>query len=398
VGRPAAVVTPVRPTPAGRRVIAAAAVALVAGRLGGLPELSFLGLACAAVVALTWIRLRILRPRIDAERTVSPRRVHHGETCHVELTVHDTGRRTLPVTTLTDHLDGEGLAGLSLAPLHRGERRPVRYRFRARRRGVARLGPLRVTAVDPFGLVVVEAWRPTTTEVVVLPRVHPVRPLPPAPGEQPEHRASARRLLALAHDEASTLREYVPGDDVRHVHWPATARFGHPVVRQVEEPWQRRTVVLLDTRRAAHTEDGFERAVSAAASVAVAAHRNGEAVRLVRTDGHDSGLLDTERQVEALLDELAAVQLHHRGSLGGALAVVGADGGTLVVCLGDLLEERTALAAAARRHGRTVVVACGSRSIGLDATVEVRFDRDDVLTSAWDEAVPSADAVAVERR
>ena len=81
---------------------------------------------------------------------------------------------------------GAALAPLSLAPLAGRSSRVVRYRFTARRRGVARLGPLGTTAVDPFGLVRVEQWHAATTEAIVLPRLHPLDPVPPAPGEEPE--------------------------------------------------------------------------------------------------------------------------------------------------------------------------------------------------------------------
>ncbi len=79
------------------------------------------------------------------------------------------------------------------------------------------------------------------------------------------------------------------GDDLRRVHWPSTARRDELTVRQDERHQQGRTTVLLDVRRAVHTDVSFERAVSAAASLLVAATVRGDEVRLVATDGTDSG-------------------------------------------------------------------------------------------------------------
>jgi uncharacterized protein (DUF58 family) len=42
------------------------------------------------------------------------------------------------------------------------------------------------------------------------------------------------------------VRDYVPGDPVRRVHWPTTARRGDLVVKEVEEPGAPRLIVALD--------------------------------------------------------------------------------------------------------------------------------------------------------
>jgi uncharacterized protein (DUF58 family) len=47
-------------------------------------------------------------------------------------------------------------------------------------------------------------------------------------------------------DVVRGVRDYVPGDPVRRVHWPSTARRGDLVVKEVEEPGAPRLVVALD--------------------------------------------------------------------------------------------------------------------------------------------------------
>lgn len=379
----------VRLTRSGVRTVLGATVGVVAGRLAGIPELSVLSLGALALVATTWVRLALVAPRFRAERTVVPARVPHGEATAVDLRVHNLRRLATPVTTLTDHLDGSALAEVSLAPVARRGDGVARYRFVARNRGVARLGPVHVGCTDPFGLVRTRRWEPVVSEIVVLPRLHELSALGATVGGEPEPAASTRRVLASVQEEPATLRDYQPGDDVRHVHWPATARAGRPIVRHFDEPWQRHTVVLLDTRRAAHSPESFERAVSAAASVAVAGHRRGDSVRVVRTDGADSGVIGDERHLDRLLDELAAVGLRPGGSLAGALRLVaGARGARLVSCLGGRTDDDTeALASAGARHGLHVVVSCGAEPLGTAGAVEVRFDHDGALGGAWDAAM-----------
>ena len=101
---------------------------------------------------------------------------------------------------------------------------------------------------------------------------------------------------------------YVVGDDLRRVHWAATARHDDLMVRQDELPWQGRATVVIDTRAAAHTPETFERAVSAAASVVTAAARRQDLVRLVSLDGADSGFAGGHSHAEALLEHLACIE------------------------------------------------------------------------------------------
>jgi uncharacterized protein (DUF58 family) len=51
---------------------------------------------------------------------------------------------------------------------------------------------------------------------------------------------------AAVGDVVRGVRDYVPGDPVRRVHWPSTARRGDLVVKEVEEPGAPRLVVSLD--------------------------------------------------------------------------------------------------------------------------------------------------------
>src|SRR3712207_8466628 len=47
-------------------------------------------------------------------------------------------------------------------------------------------------------------------------------------------------------------RAYRHGDDLRKVHWRATARSGELMVRLEERPWKAQATLLLDTRSRAH--------------------------------------------------------------------------------------------------------------------------------------------------
>ncbi len=64
------------------------------------------------------------------------------------------------------------------------------------------------------------------------------------------------------------LREYVRGDDLRHVHWRSSARAGQLLVRQYHQTRRNHATVIVDDARDSYkTEDDFELAVSIAASL-----------------------------------------------------------------------------------------------------------------------------------
>ena len=68
------------------------------------------------------------------------------------------------------------------------------------------------------------------------------------------------------------LREYVRGDDLRHVHWRSTARAGQLLVRQYHQTRRNHATVLVDDDTAAYADpEDFELAVSVAASLVVRA-------------------------------------------------------------------------------------------------------------------------------
>ncbi len=137
-------------------------------------------------------------------------------------------------------------------------------------RGRHRVGPVLVRVRDVLGLVTTEYDVEATTTTLVYPPVYQVAGRETLLREVLDHEAVER-------DEFDELREYVPGDPLRDVHWKSTAK--DPESMFVTEFADRRiddTVVI-----AASCEDGAADAMAAAAaSVAVMAIDAGVSVEL----------------------------------------------------------------------------------------------------------------------
>lgn len=144
------------------------------------------------------------------------------------------------------------------------------YRTRTRLRGVYQVGPVKVTARDPFGFFRISRTFGDPATILVYPNA-PELPnfyVPPAnlPGE-----GRIRRRTHNVTPNVSGLRPYAPGDSYNRIHWPSTARMGQPIVKQFELDPASDIWIVVDLQRAVHVGEGEESteemAVSVAASV-----------------------------------------------------------------------------------------------------------------------------------
>jgi uncharacterized protein (DUF58 family) len=245
-------------------------------------------LACAAVMTLG-------RSTYAVDLELSGSRVRVGERAVGRIAVRNTGRRRL-LPAGVELAVGRGSARFPLPSLAPGAAHEDVFAVPTSRRGLVVVGPVRSVRGDPWGLV---RRRVAWTEPVDL-YVHP-RTVPLPSGGQGLLRdleGQATRTMSDSDLSFHTLRDYVPGDDRRHIHWRSSARLGSLLVRKFEDTRRSHTAVALalDPADYAGTEE-VEVAVAVAASVALQALREEQEVTVlagpgrVRT-GSPVGLLD----------------------------------------------------------------------------------------------------------
>ena len=297
-------------TTRGRVVFASGAAMALAAWLFGVQELYSLALAAAAlcVGARIWVDVR--RWNLQVSRFVHPTRVAAGQEARVELAVQNQGIHPSPLVEARDPFDGgRRYARFSIAPIPPRAHLTSSYRLPSTRRGVHRLGPLELRLTDPLGLA--SSTRPTALETSLT--VHPPFTIVPVHGLS-SHRDEDRRLplpvIGRVGQEFYGLREYVPGDDLRHVHWPTTARIDDLVIRQPENLRRGRLTIMADLRSSVQDDETVEAVLSAVASLAMSSLSSGLQVRVVTTAGWDSGHSGGREHGPALLDGLAAAEIH----------------------------------------------------------------------------------------
>jgi uncharacterized protein (DUF58 family) len=343
-------------TTRGRCLIGGGAALLLLGMVLGEQALAQMAVYVLALPVLSAVTVTRARFRLSARRTLTPARLPRGETADVLLEVTNTDLRPGGSWVLTEQLPAhlgrspqfvvEQLAGGGTAALG--------YRVHGHRRGRHPLGPLRLRLADPFGLVERSAVGTETAALLVVPRVRPLGAAGPA-GGQGGGGEGARRTIAVHGEDDVSIREYRHGDDLRKVHWRATARTGELMVRLEERPWRAQATLLLDTRSRAHllaprhapvtwtgppgdecpAPDSLEWLVEAAASIGTTLARRGAALRVVTDSGE---LVPTSGRgrlsPEDLLDRLAVVGPSRVSNLGaGVDQLCRAAGDGPVICL-----------------------------------------------------------------
>jgi uncharacterized protein (DUF58 family) len=317
----------------GRFTALAAVAALVAGRMFGSLELYVLATVLGGLVVAAMASVSLTQIRIDVARELHPPRVHAGTPSRVDVRVLNEGTRRSPLLSLHDAVSGTRGARLLVGPLSPGESARAAYRLPTERRGVLTVGPLEVELTDPFGLARVGLVATGASELTVYPHVDELSPLPMTTGNDPLAGAEHPNSLGRGGEDFYALRDYVVGDDLRRVHWPSTARHDELMVRQDELPWQGRATVLVDIRSSANTVESLELVISAGASVVAAGSRRQDLVRLVTTDGADSGFAAGHAHVESIMEHLASVEATNDAGFQRVLdrLVSSAGGGALVV-------------------------------------------------------------------
>jgi uncharacterized protein (DUF58 family) len=315
-----------RITTRGYGLLAAGVLLLAAGFWFGYPELAALG-AAAIVAVVGALAFVAWRPRLTVSRTVDPDRVMRGEPSRVTLHVANASRFFGASLVARDRLvlaDGRsassragGTVPVPLVRLRPGKVTTVAYAVPTRRRGVIDIGPLEVSRRDPLALVGVVRRYGGQNKVWVRPRVHVITAVPVGLS-----RSMDGRIDRVPHGSITfaALREYVMGDDLRHVHWRTSARVGELMVREHVDTSLPRIVILLDDRAEAHLPDGgggestFEAACEGAASVLVAAYREDVQVELQLLSGATAE--SSRTTVGPQLDLLAEANLVPAATIG----------------------------------------------------------------------------------
>lgn len=354
-------------------------------------------LACLLATAIV-CSLRF-RPGLRIERLL-PAQATSGQPCRYRLRIHNPGRKlqrdlllrdelASPLPTLAQFRAAREGAGrqrnwfdrvvgyprwvesirqrrgadtqvLALPDIAPGDTITVSVTITPCRRGHLRFTSVKLMRPDPLGLVYAVCTAALPASLLCLPERFAV-PALVASGRR-RYQPGGESLASAVGDsqEFASLREYRPGDPMRHVHWRSFARTGKPVVKEFMDEFFDRNALVLDPGQVDTDPAAFEDAVRIAASFADARQGRDALLDLLfigsGAERFTAGraLAGALQMLEVLacvqagagrFDTLAALVRRHVGSLSGVIFV-----------LLDWDPARQALVQAVRAHGLPVRV------------------------------------------
>lgn len=395
----------------GTGAVALAVTAFVLAHEFNVTELLYVAVLLLAVTAASVATLYLIRRTEKITRAFHPDVATTGEDVDVRARVEI--RSALPMTQglWEDRIDA-GLSGDATGVLPAigsgmGSDRVVelRYRMRAVRRGVRMVGPLSVSATDPFGFARRRHTIGEPTPLTVAPAIVDLGPLTELPGEAGGSLHSETNELGQGSDNLIP-RAYMSGDSMRRIHWRASAHRDELMVRQEEQESTPEAIVVFDRSRrrfapvAAQTpgeDPAFETAVSAFVSAVSRLVHEGYLVTVIDADGTEfAPAIDSGDTIEVEGLAVAAATIVSRGDTAAEDLLrlfAGTITGPLVLVTGSLDDRDAAVLPALAHHSTLpIMLAVGAADAQIARQHEGGWHAASVpagadLAAAWDAAL-----------
>lgn len=231
----------------------------------------------------------------------------------------------------------------------------IRMELLPTRRGVLRFAGLALSCAEPLGLCRAVVNSPLPQTLLILPKRYWLPPIA-LPGTVKYQRGGMALAASVGEsEEFVALRDYRPGDPLRHIHWRSWAKTGRPIVKEYEDEFFMRHALILDTFCEPAEAEIFEEAVSVAASFASSLQTQDSLLDLLFVGPEaycftiGRGLAHTEQMLEILasvrlcqdrpFEALQGLVLEHSSIVSGCVCVFvrwDASRKELVSCLQEL--------------------------------------------------------------
>ncbi|NTU56775.1 MAG: DUF58 domain-containing protein, partial [Anaerolineales bacterium] len=206
----------------------------------------------ALLLVLAWLLTALSLRGIVVERRARSSRAGVGDVFEEHFEIANNSRITKLWLEVANETKIPNATGSRVVTLLRGrQKRSYTARTWLTSRGGFTLGPTTLTSGDPFGIFRVSRQFPAVSNLVVFPMLFPVRDFLSPPGLLPGGKAIRRKSIDIT-PHASGVREYVPGDPMKRIHWPTSVRRDRLMVKEFEQDPQAEVWFFLDTHKNVH--------------------------------------------------------------------------------------------------------------------------------------------------
>ena len=212
----------------------------------------------ALLIAIAWLMTYLSLRGIRIERQARSQRGSVGDIFEEHFDVYNASILPKLWVEVANESPVPNTAGSRVLTLLRGrQKRSYTARTWLTTRGGFNLGPTRITSGDPFGIFRVTRVLPATTRLVVLPMQFQMEQFISPTGLLPGGKAIRRKSLDIT-PHASGIREYVPGDPMKRIHWPTSIRRETLMVKEFEQDPQAEVWLFIDSHRDSHAAKAVE--------------------------------------------------------------------------------------------------------------------------------------------
>ncbi|MEA3344836.1 MAG: DUF58 domain-containing protein [Chloroflexota bacterium] len=240
------------------------------------------GLGGLLVVSYLWARE--MAENVRASRELRYTWIQVGDLLEEQFSLVNYSFLPVLWAEINDGSDVPGYSASRVEALSANDERSWTPQGRCSRRGLFTLGPWQVRMGDPFGLFRVVLQYPEFETLLIYP---PVANLPPIRLPEGTTVGSLRSPIRALHitTDAASIREYAPGDNLRRIHWPSTARRRKLMSKEFDEEPSGDLWIILDMDEEVQAGEGEESTeeygVILASSLADQVLRDNRAVGLV---------------------------------------------------------------------------------------------------------------------
>jgi uncharacterized protein (DUF58 family) len=238
----------------------------------------------SVTLAISWLWARQMQKHVSLTREKRYTWARVGDRLEERFTLHNNSPLPALWVEVNDqstvpHYHPERVTGVDGNNINRWLTAGVCYQ-----RGVFDLGPTTLRLGDPFGLFAVIKHYPVTVPLLVLPPILELPGVQVAPGGQASEGQPRPYTLQQA-ALAASVRQYMPGDSLRLVHWPTSARQDSLFVHNFDGAQTGDWWIILDLAENVHSGEGdtstLEQAVTLAASLLEKGLQAGHSVGLI---------------------------------------------------------------------------------------------------------------------
>ena len=248
------------------------------------PQAVHLGLLGLLLLGISWPLTRANLRKLSATR-VAPDSAYAGQAFPLEITLKNN-RTKMDAFAIEyeDSISGPSERGLHAAWVQAGGSVQRMFKTRLLRRGLRHRVRGNIASTFPLGLWRAQQEFKDTLEMVIMPR-----PIAPRILDDPEFtsllEADDSESIQLDYSgDFHGLREFQPGDRVKQIDWPATARSGKIMVRKFDRRLPSRFLIvfhsLVGKSKIAHGE-AFEAAMEMLCGLLLGLHERGIPMDLI---------------------------------------------------------------------------------------------------------------------